>query len=404
VPAASPDVPRDHPPAEPPRDHPPAGPPRDPAADRAADRAAQAAHSVIEAFGHRLAGLPGTHLAARTQPAPPCRDPAWNYWWQAHYLDAVVDAGGRHLRAGDLAGARGYSRLGRRLIRSVWLRNGARFTNRFYDDMAWMILAAGRLDDLAAAVGEPAPWAGRMLRRQISARLQAAESAELGGGLYWTTSRDRKNVPATAPAAIAFARSGALARARRLVEWIYATLWDETTGLALDTAYCDGRCDPTIYSYNQGTLLGALLALGDDGSLARAQRLIAAVDAQLRGESPAPVLRTYGDGDGGLFTGILVRYLALAAAHAPLAAAARRTAAALVAGTAEAVWEGSEVRRPPAPHRVFSPDPAVPARVALPAGAAIELSPQLQAWTILEAAATLQQPPATVQQPPATLR
>jgi hypothetical protein len=38
---------------------------------------------------------------------------------------------------------------------------------------------------------------------------------------------------------------------------------------------------------------------------------------------------------------------------------------------------------------VFSPDPTRPAAVALPAADPLELAPQLQAWTVLEAAARL---------------
>ena len=54
-------------------------------------RAAEAEHTVTSLFGHRLLGLPGTHLARVAFPAPPRGGP-WHYWWQAHYLDATIDA------------------------------------------------------------------------------------------------------------------------------------------------------------------------------------------------------------------------------------------------------------------------------------------------------------------------
>ena len=109
----------------------------------------------------------------------------------------------------------------------------------------------------------------------------------------------------------------------------------------------------------------------------------------------ATVLRCEGTGDGGLFTGILVRYLALAAVDGRLPAATRATAAALVNDTAEAFWEGRrhlcgrgpagpEGRPHPVPLR-----PELPARDTCPAGAAVELSTQLQAWMVLEAAAAI---------------
>ena len=107
---------------------------------------------------------------------------------------------------------------------------------------------------------------------------------------------------------------------------------------------------PDVWSYNQGTVLGALVTLGDDQSLARAAALVAAVDARLTTEvGGARVLRTHGGGDGGLFTGILVRYLALAANVPALDPEARETARRLVTGTADALWTRS---RQPAGSRV----------------------------------------------------
>lgn len=359
----------------------------------ASERADEAARSVIQTFGHRLCGLPGTHVASPSHPRPPRSDLRWNYWWQAHYLDGLVDAAERHRRGGDERAARTYLGLGRRLLRTVWLRNLGRFTNDFYDDMAWLILAAGRLRAAEESLGLPPGRPVRQAVRRIAPQLLSATTDDLGGGLYWTTRRDRKNVPATAPAAIHFAQTGDAARARTLIDWIYATLYDEAQGLVLDTAYVDGRVDRTVYTYNQGVVLGALLALGDADDLSRAARLIEAVDAHQRSEDGAPILRTHGDGDGGLFTGILARYLAVAARDARLAPHARFRAAALVRATAQALWDGSDVRRLDGPARVFSPAPGVPAVESLPPGARLELTPQLQAWTILEAAAQLEGAP-----------
>jgi predicted alpha-1,6-mannanase (GH76 family) len=108
------------------------------------------------------------------------------------------------------------------------------------------------------------------------------------------------------------------------------------------------------------------------------------------------VLRCDGTGDGGLFTGILTRYLALAATDRRLPRDVRTTAAGLVTGTAGALWAGrrgitageplARNGRPGSP--VFSSDPLRPAGVTYPPGAAVELSTQLQAWMALESAAT----------------
>jgi predicted alpha-1,6-mannanase (GH76 family) len=110
--------------------------------------------------------------------------------------------------------------------------------------------------------------------------------------------------------------------------------------------------------------------------------------AVVHGGSPdtrTSILRCDGTGDGGLFTGILCRYLALAALDARLPEGTRTTAAELVNATAEAFWAGRRAHGAP----VFSVHAAQPASATYPAGAAVELSTQLQAWMTLEAAASL---------------
>jgi hypothetical protein len=67
----------------------------------------------------------------------------------------------------------------------------------------------------------------------------------------------------------------------------------------------------------------------------------------------------------------------------------------LVNDTAAAFWEGRRIASAPEPLArrgaclVFSARPEVPAALSSPAGAAVELSTQLQAWMVLEAAASI---------------
>lgn len=358
--------------------------------DVARARAGEAARSVVDTFGDTLAWIPGTHLGRRHWPSRRRPDLIWNYWWQAHYLDAIVDAGLRHARCGNPDAARSYVAQGTELLRSAWLRNGLHFPNQYFDDMAWLVLAAGRLGELRRRLGmKDSRWVASA-ERWLGRALRSAHTVKLGGGLYWNRHRDRKNVPATAPAAIWFARHGDAARAHALVDWIYANLYDADAGTILDTVFLDGRVEPALYSYNQGTVLGALLELGDPASLSRAAELIGVVDRVLRADPAAPVLRTHGDNDGGLFTGILGRYLAQAAGTERLADDARATAASLVTATADALWAGSEVRltrRGPA--RSFSESSTAPAAQTYPAARVIELSTQVQGWTFLEAASVV---------------
>ena len=114
-------------------------------------------------------------------------------------------------------------------------------------------------------------------------------------------------------------------------------------------------------------------------SLTRAAQLVAAVQRGLTvGDLGALV--THGGHDGGLFTGILARYLALAATDPAVdpdtADAARR----LVTATAEGFWAGRASSAGAARFPVDAVEPA-------PSGGRLELSTQLQAWMTLEAAA-----------------
>ena len=300
--------------------------------------------------------------------------------------------------------------LARRLLRTIRLRNAFRFENAYYDDMAWLALAAGRAAALTERVRRRGLRAARTAARVLGRQLASADTADLDGGLFWNTQRDFKNTPATAPAALFFARAGERGRAQRLVDWLGARLFDPDLGLYLDGLRIGpgGAVDLVrdVWTYNQGPVLGALLELGGEANLARAEALVAAVGRGLTTEVPlhrgahdgaaaggaqAPggvvrALQANGDGDGGLFMGILARYLTVAAVHGGLAEPARQEAARLVVGTAEALWAGAEERadRRGRTALTFPMHPGQPASAAYPAGTRVELSTQLQAWMVLE--------------------
>lgn len=351
----------------------------------AAARAERAA-AAVTAYGTRLWFLPTTHLSRAERPWHGVADKSWNYWWQAHYLDAMVDAGMRELRGGDVAAARRWHRLGLRLLRTVWLRQGRRWSNHFYDDMAWLALSSHRLDGLGRELGRRPSATVASAARTFDRDFRDAADCPLGG-CWWNHERRYVNVATTAPVALWRARTGATAEARRLADWLLTQLRDPETGLVRDgLEENDGqrRVDEHVWTYNQGTTIGLLLALGEPADLREAAALVAAVAAHL---TVAPgILRTDGTGDGGLFTGILTRYLALAARDERLSQESRATAAALVRGTAEALWGGRG--RLPGGQLVFPVDPLVPALEAA-RGGPVAITPQLQAWTALEAAATL---------------
>ena len=377
-------------------------------------RADEAARSVTRLFGQRLFFLPGTHIGAILRPSGRLKNLSrpWHYWWQAHYLDCLVDAGRRELGSPGHPGAKfdgenrpSAGRLASRLVTGIRLRNFLTVVNDYYDDMAWLALATLRLDRLAE---DSRKRTGRernaKVLQSLTLQFDAASTDDLGGGTFWSKKRDFKNTPATAPVALYYARTGNRAKAQALLDWLDARLYAPEQGLYRDGLRISGTgetvLEETIYTYNQGPVLGALLELAGEANLERAAALVDAVARSLTQPAPllgrsAAVLRCEGTGDGGLFTGILVRYLALAALNEGLPAETRATAATLVNDTAQALWEGRRIL--PAhdrlarggSHLVFSNRTELPARRTYPEGAAVELSTQLQAWMILEAAASI---------------
>lgn len=352
-------------------------------------RAAVAERGVVARHVRRVWALPGTRLGAAGWPQSMGNrfHGHWNYWWQAHLLDCLVDAQERNPhpgRAGTIT----------RLVRGIRLRNLGSWVNDYYDDIAWLGLALMRAHDV-----EQVPIQAAMTR--IAARLRDGWTDHAGGGIWWRRKDTFKNVPANGPAAILFARwatrggeRGDRQRARSMTEWMAQVLVDPATGLLWDGVYVneDGSIKDivrTFYTYCQGVYIGACveLAEGDTSGVwvERAERTINAVAAHLNDDH---VVRGRGGGDGGLFAGILTRYLAQAALRLPSPAA--DTARALVMGSAEAAWRNRALARS---GPLFGPEWSQPARVPRTSAhrrVERDLSVQLSGWMVLEAAALLE--------------
>ena len=300
-----------------------------------ANRAGSCETAITQRHLTRLWGLPGTQLGVVAWPSER-KDRlfgSWHYWWQAHLLDCLLDA---QLR--DPQPER-RTRINRQ-VRSHRLRNTFRWTNSYYDDMAWLALAlerAARIADVERSRALPT----------LAKQFLNAWMPEHGGGIPWRKQDRFFNAPGNGPAGIFLARYGDhLKRAEQMGDWIDRELIDPETHLVFD-GIKEGSLVRAQYTYCQGVVLGLETELAKrTGAEARERhkmrvhRLVAAVSEQM---APAGVLKGAGGGDGGLFSGITARYLALVATDLPGDSAddnvARDTARTIVLASAKSAWD-----------------------------------------------------------------
>jgi predicted alpha-1,6-mannanase (GH76 family) len=296
-----------------------------------ANRAASAEAAVTTRHLRRLWQLPGTQLGVVAWPAARKQllFGTWHYWWQAHLLDCLVDAQVR-----DPQPER-QQRIERQ-IRSHRLRNNGSWVNDYYDDMAWLALALERADRLAGAARPKA-------LHKLSEQFLNAWVPEDGGGIPWRKQDQFFNAPANGPAAVFLARYDRVRRAQQMSDWLDETLIDPETHLVFD-GIKGGSLVRAQYTYCQGVVLGLEVELAarteDPEHAKRAQRLVAAVRDNMTADG---VIQGAGGGDGGLFDGILARYLALVATtlpeNSPEDTAARAAAKDIVLKSAQSAWD-----------------------------------------------------------------
>ncbi len=233
----------------------------------------------------------------------------YNYWPQAHTLDIFTDA---FLRTKNEV----YKQRMKSLLNGTRITNGNKYQNEYYDDMEWLALASLRAyqatndnDYLDAA-------------NTLWTDIKTGKNDNQGGGIAWRKSQlDYKNTPANAPAIIFACRLYTLKKndadltiAKELYAWLKETLVDKSSGIIYDgiNGNHDGQISKNKFTYNQGVFIGAALELykatGTSSYLDDAVRNATATitDTDI---SPGGLLKSEGQGDGGLFKGILVRYL-----------------------------------------------------------------------------------------------
>lgn len=383
-----------------------------------AHRADLAETAINERHAQNVWSIPRTNLAVVSWP-PTGKEKLfvhWHYWWQAHYLDCLVDAALRNNTKARRA----------RIVdtmRGIRIRNMSQLTkNRYYDDKAWLALAMERAEQLKRI--KPHKRLGSLQRNILE-----GTDPQIGV-LPWREGETFLNVPSNGPGAIMLARMGRIDEARHIVDWIYDHLVDDD-GFIMDGVRMrmDGpEIVKAIHPYCQGVVLGACLeialALREKAGLTSLESIDTIQEAELAADTmhyitnirglvqavatgmatPSGVINWMtGDGDGGLFKGILVRYLADVAVRlpgdSPANRATKKLAARMVVASAESVWEHRlEVDGLPIfgsdwttdarlPHNYGFGPHTVGEKVGIIRVAERDLSVQLSGWMLLEACA-----------------
>lgn len=304
----------------------------------------------------------------------------YNYWWQAHGLDALLDG---YQRTKSPA----YLTRMQELQAGMKAQNDNTYLNNYYDDMEWQALACLRAFQLTGDANYKAT--ADLLWTDI----QTGWNTNQGGGIAWQKKQlGFKNTPANAPAAILAARlyeldhkPEDLAWAKKIYAYVKKTLVDPASGAVWDgiNGQGDGKLTKKEYTYNQGVYIGAGLALyratRQAAYLADANRTATYV---LHSEQLAPggILKNENGGDGGLFKGILVRYLTLLATEPAVSAPARASYVAFLQHNGDSLTKHATQR----PQYLFNSNWTV-----LP-GPTVDSSTEMSGLMLLEAMADLQ--------------
>ena len=247
-----------------------------------------------------------------------------HYWPQAHAMDVIVDA---YMRTGDKKYLAMYP---------LWWKGAPKFNfagrkedawwNPFVDDMEWMVLTQIRMYE-STSDKKYLKKAMQMYDDWIWTQWGPEDEAPWYGGITWKTDVEKsKNACSNGPAAIIAARlynfydeagmkvkkprGQYLAEAKKIYHWLKNTLF-QPSGAVADNMARNGEINRKwIFTYNQGTFLGAAHELykitGDKQYLADAVKAAEYVMDHMSGNRG--VLGNATEGDGGLFHGIFFRY------------------------------------------------------------------------------------------------
>lgn len=279
----------------------------------------------------------GRYYLKNNNATPNAGDDGWvQYWPTAHVLDVLVDGLVR-------TGTASYKTKMEDLLAGMYIKNGNRWVNHYYDDMEWMGLASLR----AFQATNDTRYTDVI--NVIWPDIKNGWSADLDGGIWWNKDRGSKNACSNGPAAILGARlykqfgnTADLDFAKQVYSWEKTKLYNATSGAVYDHIDKNGIIQSSpgwIFTYNQGTFLGAAYELykitNDAAYLADA---VKAADYTISNLVTNGLLKSEGGGDGGLFKGIFVRYLAQLIIDGGLQADKRTSYINFLKKNAETMW------------------------------------------------------------------
>ncbi len=235
---------------------------------------------------------------------------SFQYWPQAHALDVLVRA---YIRTDNNK----YVKFIREWYDGVKEHTGGDFINPFNDDMEWNELAMLRA---YKAIGDQK---FKTSAKKVWNKVKKGWTNAGGGGIYWQSgNKTFKNTPANMPACIFAAKlyqidhkKSDLEWAKKIYKWEENNLVDRKSGAVWDGFdYKNGtkKVHKNLYTYNQGTFIGASLKLYEiTGKKVYLNNAIKTADFTLNSLTNPNngLLKGGGTGDGGLFNGIFMRYL-----------------------------------------------------------------------------------------------
>lgn len=229
----------------------------------------------------------------------------FHYWHNAHVLDVLVDGYERTRNAA-------YIPKMNVLLSGMYATNNNSLINDYYDDMAWLGLSTIRA--YHNTKDKKFLDAAKTLWQDILTGINNND----GRSLSWSKpTPEFKNTPANGPAIMMGLRLYKITNdaayrdtAVMFYNWLTPVLINPANGLSWD-GIKNGELVKAMYTYNQGLYIGASVEMYH---LTKDIRYLNNAIQTAKGSinstviSPNGILKPEGQGDGGLFKGIFVRY------------------------------------------------------------------------------------------------